>query len=90
MIMMGTLKGFPYPPASFAAGIAGRLRTRFVMGNLKGFPYPPASFAAGIAGRLRTRVYSVRLNWNGVGAPCASSQSATTEVTCAPNGPLFR
>ena len=34
--------------------------------------------------------YSVRLTWNGTGAPCWSDQSSTTPATRAPSGPRRR
>ena len=53
---MGTLKGFPNPPAKDSAGASPAPSTRIVMATRKGFPNPPAKDSAGASPAPSTRV----------------------------------
>ena len=44
---MGTLKGFPNPPALWLRGAKPRSANAIMMGTLKGFPNPPALWLRG-------------------------------------------
>jgi tetratricopeptide (TPR) repeat protein len=52
---MGTLRGFPNPPAMRSRGLSPRSLTRFVMRTLRGFANPPAIRSRGLSPRSLTR-----------------------------------
>src|SRR6185503_18663907 len=46
-MIMGTLRGFPNPPATGPAGRSPSGSHAMIMGTLRGFPNPPATGPAG-------------------------------------------
>jgi tRNA threonylcarbamoyl adenosine modification protein YeaZ len=68
---MGTLEGFPFPPAKDFAGASPAASTRSEMGTLEGFPFPPAKDFAGASPAASTRSIAGEVGEGGVvAAPC--------------------
>jgi hypothetical protein len=80
-LLMGTLGGFPYPPALWLRRAKPAPANALTMGTLGGFPYPPALWLRRAKPASANAFTKSKLVTSSPCAPCASGIDRSTSTT---------